>query len=136
MARSVREPRTYQLTIELGRPVRVSVGRLGVFDFPAGRYLYTGSARRGLEARVRRHLSQTKRLHWHIDYLLAAPGAKIVGVSIFDEPECTINRRTKRGIVVKRFGASDCASGCGSHLKLVKRLPSPPTIPAPSPGVN
>ena len=133
VAGNARKPRTYQLAIRIGRPVRIRVGRLGEFEFPAGRYVYTGSARRGLEARVRRHLSRSKRLHWHIDYLLAAPGAKIVGVSIFDEPECTINRRTKGVIVVEGFGASDCISGCGSHLKLVKRLPRQPTIPAPTP---
>ena len=84
MAGSTRKPRTYQLAIRIGRPIRIRVGRLGEFEFPAGRYVYTGSARRGLEARVRRHLSRAKRLHWHIDYLLAAPGASITGVTLSD----------------------------------------------------
>ncbi|MGE5336851.1 MAG: DUF123 domain-containing protein, partial [Gemmatimonadota bacterium] len=62
---------SYQLLIEIARPLRCAIGRLGVFDFPAGRYLYTGSARRNLDARIARHLRGIKRLHWHIDYLLA-----------------------------------------------------------------
>jgi Uri superfamily endonuclease len=113
--------RTYQLEIEVGRSLRTAIGRLGEFDFPAGRYVYTGSARRGLDARVRRHLSRAKRLHWHIDYLLARPGVRITGVSTTDEPECTANQRTGGAIVVQGFGSSDCTSDCGSHLKLVKR---------------
>ena len=133
VARSAREPRAYQLTIELGRARRIAIGRLGVFDFPAGRYVYTGSARRGLEARVRRHLSPTKRLHWHIDYLLAAPGARIVGVSRSHKPECVVNQGTAGDIIVEGFGASDCRFGCESHLKLVKRLPRQPIISARSP---
>ncbi|HQR50429.1 MAG TPA: hypothetical protein PKW44_02185 [Methylophilaceae bacterium] len=49
-------PVSYQLAIMLDQPARLTVGRLGVFDFPAGRYVYTGSARRSLEARIARHL--------------------------------------------------------------------------------
>jgi len=113
--------RTYQLEIEVGRPLRIAIGRLGEFDFPAGRYVYTGSARRGLDARVRRHLSGARRLHWHIDYLLAMPGVRITDVSTTDQPECTANQRTSGTIVVQGFGSSDCTSDCGSHLKLVAR---------------
>lgn len=114
-------PRTYQLQIRLSRPVRIQVGRLGEFEFPAGRYVYTGSARRAMDARIRRHLSHTKRMHWHIDYLLAAPGAAITGVILSDEPECRLNHDTPGVIVAAGFGASDCSSGCGSHLVLVAR---------------
>ncbi len=109
--------RTYQLAVLLARPARIAVGRLGEFAFPAGRYIYTGSARRGLDARVRRHLSRAKRLRWHIDYLLAAPGASIVDVTLSGESECALNQRTRGAIVVPGFGASDCRCGCGSHLK-------------------
>lgn len=115
------QPRTYQLAIRIGRTIRIQVGRLGEFEFPAGRYVYTGSARRAMDARIRRHLSRAKRLHWHIDYLLAAPGTKITGVFRSNEPECTVNRNARGVIVVEGFGASDCRSGCGSHLKLVAR---------------
>jgi Uri superfamily endonuclease len=50
---------SYQLGIEVRRPVRIGVGRLGQFLFPAGRYVYTGSAKRNLEARIAR-LPKTK----------------------------------------------------------------------------
>ena len=119
VARNRTRARTYQLEIEVGRSLRIAIGRLGEFDFPAGRYVYTGSARRGLDARVRRHLSGARRLHWHIDYLLAVPGVRITDASKTDEPECTANQRISGAIVVQGFGSSDCTSGCGSHLKLV-----------------
>ena len=113
------QARTYQLLIEVAAPVRVAVGRLGEFEFPAGLYCYTGSARRNLEARVRRHLSSMKKLRWHIDYLLAAPGVRIREVKPFREDECRVNRRTPGEIPTPGFGASDCRAGCGSHLKRV-----------------
>ncbi len=110
---------TYQLLIRLSLPVRVQVGRLGAFDFPAGRYAYTGSAKRHPEARIARHLSATKRLRWHIDYLLAAPGAAIYQVLRHAAPECPVNQATGGVVLVPRFGASDCRSGCLSHLKFL-----------------
>jgi Uri superfamily endonuclease len=121
VARNRTRARTYQIEIEVGRPLRIAVGRLGEFDFPAGCYVYTGSAKRGLDARIRRHLSDAKRLHWHIDYLLAMPGVRIAGISTTAAPECAANQRISGAIVVRGFGSSDCTSGCGSHLKLVTR---------------
>ncbi len=111
--------RTYQLTIEVKARVRVQVGRLGAFDFPAGRYVYTGSARRNIEARIARHLSQAKKMHWHIDYLLAARGVRVIEVKRFAEPECVVNQGIAGEIIVRGFGASDCGAGCGSHLKKI-----------------
>jgi Uri superfamily endonuclease len=108
---------TYQLLIEVTRPVRVSIGRLGRFIFPAGRYIYTGSARRNFAARVARHLRREKTLRWHIDYLLAAPGVRIAGTRHYVENECAINQATPGIVPVSGFGASDCRRGCGSHLK-------------------
>ena len=110
-------PRTYQLFIEVTLQVRVEVGRFGVFDFPAGFYVYTGSARKNFEARVSRHLALDKKRHWHIDYLLAAPGVYVREVRRFTADECQVNASLTGEIVVKGFGASDCRAGCGSHLK-------------------
>ncbi len=113
---------TYQLLIEIARPLRaLTIGRLGKFAFPAGRYIYTGSARRNFEARVARHLRREKTLRWHIDYLLASPGVTVAGVRRYGEPECLINRNTPGEILVAGFGASDCRAGCGSHLKYLDR---------------
>lgn len=105
------------MLIEVAAPVRVVVGRFGIFDFPAGLYCYTGSARRNFEARIRRHLAAEKALRWHIDYLLAASGVRIVEVRRFGGEECAVNRETAGQIPVPGFGASDCRAGCGSHLK-------------------
>lgn len=41
---------SYQLTIELKQTVTIIIGKLGKFEFPAGRYIYTGSAKRNMEA--------------------------------------------------------------------------------------
>jgi Uri superfamily endonuclease len=112
-------PITYQLVIEVAEPVRIEVGALGGFTFAAGRYVYTGSAKRNPEARIARHLARSKTLRWHIDYLLNAPGVRVVDVLRFDEAECVVNRNTAGAIRVPRFGASDCRAGCGSHLKRV-----------------
>jgi len=108
---------TYQLLIHLEKSQNVVVGRLGNFDFPAGRYLYTGSARRNLASRVKRHLSRSKKLLWHIDYLLTVQGARVVDIHFSDQQECSLNQRGNGKVLVAGFGASDCRSGCGSHLK-------------------
>lgn len=108
---------TYQLRIHVPSPVCVEVGRLGPCAFPAGDYLYTGSAKRNFQARVDRHLRKEKRLRWHIDYLLGAPGVGIVEVLGTVEAECRLNRASPGRILFPGFGASDCRAGCGSHLK-------------------
>jgi Uri superfamily endonuclease len=110
---------TYQLLIRVDRPCRVRIGRLGTFAFPAGRYVYTGSARRALESRVARHLGATKRLHWHVDYLLAEPGVSIESVRRSRTPECDANQAVGGTAPAAGFGASDCRAGCGSHLRFL-----------------
>ena len=109
--------RSYQLHFELAQPLRCAIGRLGDFDFPAGRYAYTGSARRGFEARIARHLRARKTLRWHIDYLLAAPGVQMKRVLRSERDECVLNQACRGTVVAPGFGASDCHHGCGAHLK-------------------
>lgn len=110
---------TYQLLLRLDKPKRLRIGKLGTFSFPAGYYLYTGSAHNGLAQRLRRHLRKRKRFRWHIDYLLRH--AHIRGVALFVNPlrlECCLNRATLQQpdaqVVVKGFGSSDCR--CLTHL--------------------
>lgn len=103
--------------IEVVRPVRVQVGRFGEYVFPKGMYIYTGSALRNFEARIRRHLSPVKKMRWHIDYLLTSPSVRVLEVRRFSDAECAVNQRTQGSVPVPGFGASDCRSGCGSHLK-------------------
>ncbi len=117
--------RSYQLYIVVTREVTVRVGALGRFTFAAGRYVYTGSARRNMDARIRRHRTRRKPLRWHIDYLLARPGVSIERVMRFDADECPLNQAVAGRIPVPGMGASDCRSGCGSHLKYIGPLADP-----------
>ncbi|MCP4640375.1 MAG: DNA/RNA nuclease SfsA [bacterium] len=60
---------SYLLILRLPRRRRISVGSLGDVLFPAGYYVYVGSAMTNLDKRLARHLATRKRLHWHVDYL-------------------------------------------------------------------
>ena len=108
---------SYQLLIDVPLPQRLTIGRLGTFEFAPGRYVYTGSAKRNFEARIARHLSREKALRWHIDYLLLAPGVRIIEVKRSRRAECALNRSVNGQIPVVGFGASDCREACGAHLK-------------------
>ncbi len=112
-------PRTYQLHIHVAQPLILRIGALGKFDFPAGEYVYTGSARRNFEARIARHLRREKKIRWHIDYLLTAPGVTVTAVVRSVNDECALNQATPGRMPCAGFGASDCRQGCGSHLKLL-----------------
>ena len=108
---------SYQLLIDVTQPLRCAIGLLGIFDFAPGRYSSTGSAKRNFEARIARHLRRNKALRWHIDYLLMAPGVRIIEVKRSRRDECALNRSVRGRIPVAGFGASDCREGCGAHLK-------------------
>lgn len=110
---------TYQLFIRLTDSQQLQIGKLGLFDFPAGRYVYTGSARVNIDARISRHLRADKKLRWHIDYLLASRYATVTKVVRSVTTECMVNQHIQGLIVANGFGASDCRHGCGSHLKLL-----------------
>ena len=115
----------YLVLLEAAAPIEVTVGKLGTFDFPAGRYVYVGSARRGLRARAGRHLRREKPLRWHIDYLTTHPGVRTIGAVLVAAPprrltECRLGHGVRRALgarpVVPRFGAGDCRAGCAAHL--------------------
>lgn len=110
---------SYQLVIDVERPLHLQVGRLGKFDVAPGRYVYTGSARRAFEARIARHLRADKPLRWHIDYLLTSRGVHIAQVRRSHQAECELQQATRGIATMPGFGASDCRSGCGSHLKRI-----------------
>ena len=115
----------YLLHLELDSPIRLKVGALGRIQLTAGRYVYVGSAKRNLIARIERHKRLAKRkegsIHWHIDYLLVRREATLVRVQTFPaEEECVLSQRMARrkGMIVPipRFGASDCKASCEAHL--------------------
>ena len=61
----------YCLIINLDKNSEIRIGRkLGKIKFKKGTYVYVGSAMNSLESRLKRHLSDEKKMHWHIDYLL------------------------------------------------------------------
>ena len=112
----------YSLIIDLNRKRTIHVGKLGEALFPRGTY-YTGSAMNGLGARLRRHCTRIKKIHWHIDYLVGLPEARIQKIIIYPAArgrECRENRRIAAhhgaSVILKNFGASDCKSACASHL--------------------
>ncbi|XES75967.1 MAG: DUF123 domain-containing protein [Candidatus Bathyarchaeia archaeon] len=108
----------YALIIDLTQDVTITVGALGETHFKEGTYVYVGSAQANLEQRVKRHLRKDKRLHWHIDYLLNNPHAKITNVLYLQGnklAECkTAETVCRQGEPVRGFGCSDCH--CTSHL--------------------
>lgn len=115
-------PGTYALVLNLLHPVAdICIGRLGRFHFPAGWYVYVGSARGagGLAARLAHHLRPLESLHWHIDYLRAyASPVEIWYATGAQRRECAWARALLgfpgAFIPVPRFGASDCR--CLTHL--------------------
>lgn len=108
---------SYSLFIKVGKTQSITIGRFGAFEFISGNYIYSGSARKNLLARVNRHLRKEKKLRWHIDYLLCSPTVEIVKVLVSTISECELVATGGGRILVPGFGASDCCSGCGSHLR-------------------
>ncbi len=110
---------SYQLQIYLKKNIKLQVGKLGFFQFPKGHYIYTGSARKNMESRIKRHISKEKNLHWHIDHFLKNKFTIITKVYKSHLKECNLNNKVEGIIVAKGFGNSDCKSTCISHLKLI-----------------
>jgi sugar fermentation stimulation protein A len=116
---TIRAPGTYLLVLRLDAATQIEVGRLGRVAFPAGWYVYIGSALGGLGARLRRHARLEKRHHWHVDVLRAASILVAIAVRLSSERiECetaaTVARLIGGSQPVLRFGSSDCH--CRSHL--------------------
>lgn len=59
----------YLFVIRISDDVDIVIGSKGTMHFPKGYYVYTGSAKKNLAARLARHRRKRKNLHWHIDYL-------------------------------------------------------------------
>ena len=122
----------YVLALWLAVPKTIRVGQLGEFRFPAGWYLYAGSALGpgGLTARLARHLRRVghdKRAHWHVDYLREqAAWGGAWGRASSEREEChwvaALRGLPGARIEVSGFGASDC--GYPAHLVRVPTLPS------------
>ena len=106
----------YCLVIRLPGAKEIPVGRLGKMTFEAGYYIYVGSAMLSLEARLKRHRSKRKKIHWHIDYLLReAELSHICSLETEERLECAMAERLAgRYYCIPAFGSSDCS--CRGHL--------------------
>ncbi len=106
----------YCLVMHLPEPKEIRVGRLGKMSFERGYYIYVGSAMLSLEARLKRHRSKRKKMHWHVDYLLREAGL-IHTCSLETEKrlECAMAQKLwERYYSIPGFGSSDCS--CRGHL--------------------
>ncbi len=107
----------YLVILRIPEARAVAVGALGQRHFPAGYYVYIGSAMKGLDARMARHRRKRKRMHWHIDYLCAeAELVDILPVRASTRLECDMARALTplAHSIVEGFGCADCP--CASHL--------------------
>ncbi len=115
----------YCVVLRLSTSTQVTVGRLGTRRLAAGWYVYVGSAKRNLEARLRRHLRREKTLHWHVDFLrTAAVVEELWAWPWAAGAECRLSGRIQAlgdGIPWPGFGASDCR--CPSHLAFFRNEP-------------
>ena len=117
--------RAYLLYLNVRQPLTMNVGMLGLSRFPAGLYVYVGSASSGIEQRIARHhrLANQKsgKKHWHIDFLLTHPNVRLVGCQKLEgHAECAVSKTVAsiQGVTdpVLHFGATDCSAGCSTHL--------------------
>ncbi len=117
-------PGAYALLIELKQHLTLPIARLSNPTLKSGRYVYCGSANGpgGLAARIKRHLSRDKTIHWHVDHLTLA--GEIVDVYWQTRlSECEMLERISltpnADFPVAGFGSSDCKI-CPSHLSSVE----------------
>jgi len=112
---------SYLLLLHLLSGQTIRTGQLGIFPFPAGFYIYVGSARGpgGLRARIQHHLRPSPKPYWHIDYLRQC--AEITGLfyhlseeSIEHQLAQELQNSSLLETVAPKFGASDCR--CPTHL--------------------
>ena len=109
----------YCLIIEVNKNQYLKIGKKLKIDFKKGYYVYVGSAMNNLESRVKRHLSKTKKLHWHVDYLLKNNEITEVIYNLDEKVECDISQKlAKNNTFIKDFGCSDC--DCESPLYYFK----------------
>ena len=122
MPTSTPKPRpigSYALVLRLPSRRKIQVGKLGLVEFPRGHYIYFGSALGGLDARVARHFSNEKKLHWHADHLSAeVPWEQAWQLADGKRWECVWATAAiaVEGVDIPEpgFGSSDCR--CISHL--------------------
>ena len=126
--RSMTDVECYSLLIRVKSDLVLDVGRLGSMKFPAGYYVYTGRAKKGLSKRIQRH--KMKKKQWHVDYLTSSFDATVEEVYYHAYPaekECLVNQGFLNlpgaCVPVPGFGNSDCRDSCSSHLIYFRKKP-------------
>ncbi|MFX1388195.1 MAG: DUF123 domain-containing protein [Promethearchaeota archaeon] len=125
---------SYILVVFIQKNFDLIIGALGKIEFKKGYYIYIGSAMGNsgsttLINRVRRHISpsESKKVHWHIDYLLNNKYTSIWCLYLIpsiQDLECLIANELLNlsDGHIDKFGSSDCL--CKSHLLYFKDFKS------------
>lgn len=124
LEREVEDRGSYLLLLHLEKHQVLTIGRLGEISFPAGYYVYVGSAMANLSQRLSRHQRGTTTFHWHIDYLRGASRVHaVLPVRASTRLECLLAHAvsTLSEESIPEFGSSDCT--CASHLFRFSRDP-------------
>ncbi len=123
---------SYILVIFFGTGKEIRIGALGKIFFSNGYYCYIGSGMGNIGSstllnRVKRHIlnQSEKKIHWHIDYMLADTASiitKIYLIPSIERLECIIAQELSNysDDFIKNFGSSDC--NCESHLFYFKNF--------------
>jgi Uri superfamily endonuclease len=115
----------YILIIRLDVETGANIKSLDNPVLPSGWYFYVGSANGGggIKSRLARHLSDDKKLHWHIDHLTIR-ARTVEALAITGGNECEIADKLYQSgdfiFPVHGFGNSDCKV-CKSHLLKSKK---------------
>jgi Uri superfamily endonuclease len=110
----------YAVHLRLHSDQSITIGKLGIFHFIKGHYIYIGSAKRAITSRLDRHKRIEKPKRWHLDYL--RPFCEITKIITYGDTsgECglaeNLRKTTEGSNPIKGFGSSDCK--CSSHLIL------------------
>ncbi|CAM3896329.1 GIY-YIG nuclease family protein [Mesobacillus zeae] len=108
----------YSIHLYVENNQKIIIGKKGSYSFNRGLYIYVGSAKRNILARINRHMKREKPFRWHFDYL--RPHGNIVKIITYDSSykECELAEKIRKetgGLLpVPEFGSSDCR--CPSHL--------------------
>ncbi len=120
---------TYALILSSSINRSINIGKLGTLPLEPGFYIYIGSAfgPGGLKARIKHHINNSSRPHWHIDYL-----SPVVNISEIWLTNDLVHREHQWAKIYSQtrqvflplmgFGSSDCR--CPSHLFFNKSKPS------------
>lgn len=114
----------YLFIVRVENDIKIEVGSLGEINFRKGFYIYVGSAKKNLTARIERHRRLRKNMHWHIDYLRqVADFHAALPLRSANDLECELASALSEfaDSDIPSFGSTDCH--CRSHLFHFKEDP-------------